>query len=58
MTVVNRVGFPIVVCAWLAYQQFVSDREQLKMMVEFKEVLISLKTSLEQNNRMMRRRTE
>lgn len=56
MDFINRVGFPIVVCAWLAYQQFVSDKEMRKALQEFKEVMVSMKDTLEQQNRILRYR--
>lgn len=56
MTFINRVGFPIVVCAWLAYQQFVSGREIVKALQDFKDVMASVQATLEQQNRILRRR--
>lgn len=55
MTFINRVGFPIMVCIWLAYQQFVSGKETVKALHEFKEVMMSVKDTLEQQNRILRR---
>lgn len=54
MTFINRVGFPILVCCWLAYQQFVSNKEQAKAMSEMKEALITVNNTLEQQNRILR----
>lgn len=56
MTFVNRLGFPIMVCVWLAYQQFVSGKETIKAIQEFKEVMMSVKETLEQQNRILRHR--
>jgi hypothetical protein len=54
MTFINRVGFPVLVCIWLAYQQFVLGKETVKAISEFKEVMISVKDTLEQQNRILR----
>lgn len=55
MTFINRVGFPIMVCVWLAYQQFVQAKETVKALQDFKEVMLSVKDTLEQQNRILRR---
>ena len=54
MTIFNRVGFPVIVCMWLAYQQFVSGKETVSALQEFKDVLIQVKDTLEQQNRILR----
>lgn len=54
MTFINRVGFPIMVCVWLAYQQFVSGKETLKALQDFREVMIQVKDTLEQQNKILR----
>lgn len=51
----KNVGFPVIVCIWLAYQQFIEGKDQRKAMGEFKEVIISLKASIDQQNRILRR---
>lgn len=56
MTFINRIGFPIVVCAWMAYQQFVQQKETVDSLHGLKEVLISVKDSLDQQNKILRRR--
>lgn len=56
MTFVNRLGFPILVCMWLAYQQFVEAKEQRKAMVEFREAIVSLTNSINLQNNLLRRR--
>ena len=56
MTFLNRVGFPILVCIWLAYQQFVAGRETIKALSDLKEVLTQVGNSIEQQNRILRRR--
>lgn len=58
MTFINRVGFPIMVCMWLAYQQFVSGRETVKALQDFKEVMISVKETLEQQNKILRHKSK
>lgn len=55
MIFIKQVGFPIVVCVWLAYQQFVEGKHNTKALMEFKEVIIALKTSIDQQNRILRR---
>lgn len=57
MTFINRVGFPIVVCAWMAYQQFVQQRETVESLHGLKEVLISVKDTLDQQNRILRHKS-
>ena len=52
----KNVGFPVIVCAYLAYMQFIDGKEQRKVIGEFKEVLTSLKTSIDQQNKILRRR--
>lgn len=53
----KQVGFPVMVCVWLAYNQFVSDKETVKALHEFKEVMVSVKDTLEQQNRILRRKS-
>lgn len=55
MTFIERVGFPILVSIWLAYQQFVSGKETVRAINDFKEVMIQVKTTLEQQNRILRK---
>lgn len=55
LTVFNRVGFPVIVCAWLAYQQFISGKELTKAVQDFKEVMTQVRDTLEQQNRLLRR---
>lgn len=52
----KQVGFPVMVCVYLAYMQFVDAKEQRKTMGEFKEVIAGLKTSIDQQNLLLRRR--
>lgn len=56
MTFINRVGFPIVVCGWLAYQQFVMGKETVLALHDVKEVMIQVKDALESQNKILRRR--
>lgn len=56
MVVFNRLGFPVMVCIWLAYQQFISDKETIKALHEFKEVMVQVKDSLDAQTRVLRRR--
>lgn len=53
MTFINRIGFPILVCMWLAYQQFVSDKEKTKALFDVKEALFTVNSTLEKQNVMM-----
>ncbi len=55
--IVQRVGFPIVVCIWLAYRDFTQGREMLRAVNEFKEVVLSLKVSIDQQTKVFRRRS-
>lgn len=55
MKFVNNIGFPIIVCVWMAYQQFTQGKETIKALDSFKEVIASLKTSIDQQNRLLRR---
>jgi hypothetical protein len=54
MVFIKNVGFPIVVCVWLAYQQFIDGKDQRKAINDFRDVLISLKGSIDQQNRILR----
>lgn len=54
MKFVNNVGFPIVVCIWLGYQQYTQGKEIVATLDSFKEVMISLKTSIDQQNHLLR----
>lgn len=56
MTFINRVGFPILVCIWLAYQQFVAGKETVVTMQGVKEALLQVKDSIDQQTRMLRHR--
>ena len=58
MTFINRVGFPVLVCCWLAYQQFVTGRETIKTIQDFKEVLMQVKSSLDNNTETQKRMAE
>lgn len=58
MTFINRIGFPIVVCGWLAYQQFTMGKETVNALHEFKEVMIQVKDSLDAQNQILRRRSK
>ena len=53
---IKQVGFPVVICFWLMYQQFISGKETVKALQDFKEVMISVKETLDQQNRLLRRR--
>jgi hypothetical protein len=55
MTFINRVGFPILVCMWLAYQQFVSGRETVQALHDFKEVMLQVKDSIDNQTRTLKR---
>lgn len=55
MTFINRVGFPILVCMWLAYQQFVIGKETIQALHDFKEVMEQVKNSLDQQTKYLRR---
>lgn len=56
MTFINRVGFPILVCMWLAYQQFVSGKETIKALQDVREAMIQVKDSIDQQTKMIRRK--
>lgn len=55
MTFVNRLGFPIIVCMWLAYQQFVSGKEGVKALQELKDSVMKVDSSIVQLNQTLRR---
>lgn len=57
LTVFNRVGFPVIVCGWLAYLQFVAGRETVKALTDFKDVMVKMNDTLSQQNRILRHRT-
>lgn len=56
MKFVNNIGFPIVVCIWLGYQQWTQGKEIVKTLDSFKEVMVSLKGSIDQQNHILRRK--
>lgn len=56
LTLFNRVGFPVLVCCWLAYQQFISGKEIVKALQDFRETMIAVKDTLDQQNRILRRK--
>lgn len=58
MTFINRVGFPIMVCIWLGYQQFVAGKETVKALQDFKEVMIAVKDTLDRQNRILMHRAK
>lgn len=49
----KQVGFPVLVCAYLAYMQFVDGKDQRKSLGEFKDVMLSLKATIDQQNRIL-----
>lgn len=57
MAVFNRLGFPVMVCIWLAYQQFISGKETVKALQEFKDVMVQVKDSIDTQNRLLRHRS-
>lgn len=58
MTFINRIGFPILVCIWLAYQQFISGKETLRALEEFKAVIGEVRVSLDNNTETQKRLIE
>lgn len=58
MTFINRVGFPILVCMWLAYQQFTGDKELLRELQDFKQSFNRLVESVERQNSVMKEMIE
>jgi len=54
---IKQVGFPVMICCWLMYQQFVSGKETIKALQDFKEVMTQVKDTLEQQNRILRHRS-
>lgn len=60
---VKTLGFPVIVCMYFAFQQYTQGRETIQAINSFKEVVSSLKVSIdqqtkimEQQNRLMRHR--
>lgn len=58
MTFIERVGFPILVCIWLGYQQFISDKQIVKALQDFKEVMTKMTNTIEQQNRILRHKQQ
>lgn len=57
----KQVGFPMLVCAFLAYMYFIEQAKSRQSVNEFKEmfmkqteVISSLKTSIDQQNKLLR----
>lgn len=57
MKFINNIGFPIIVCMWLAYQQYTHERQMIASIDSFKEVLASLKLSVDQQTEALKRRS-
>ncbi len=55
-TVTNRVGFPILAAVGMWYLCYVSIERNTKVIVDLKEVIISFKASIDQQNTLTRRR--
>lgn len=58
---VNEIGFPILVCIWMGYQQYMDKKEssserkeRTQVMNEFRDAIRSLDTSVKQQTRILR----
>lgn len=58
MKFINNIGFPIAVCIWLAYQNYTQGKETIKALNEFKEVVVSLKGSIDQQTRTLKHKRD
>lgn len=50
----KQVGFPVIVCIYLGYLHFIEGEKTRSAQGEFKEVMVSLKTSIDQQTKMLR----
>lgn len=55
MIFIKQLGFPVAICFYLMYQQYVGGKETVLALHEFKEVLIQVKDILQQQNYILRR---
>lgn len=52
----KQVGFPVIVCIYLGYLHFVEGEKTRYAQSEFKEVMVSLKASIDQQTNILRRK--
>lgn len=63
--IIKTLGFPIIVCIWMAYQQTSDKRVELerqdanvRVMVEFKSSIDALTNAVLQQNRLLRHKSD
>lgn len=54
---VSKLGFPILVVIWLAWRDQTQGRETINTLNAFKEVVSSLKISIDQQNRILKHKS-
>lgn len=50
----KTVGFPVIVCIYLGYMHFIEGEKTRNTQNEFKEVMVSLKASIDQQTRILK----
>jgi hypothetical protein len=51
----KQVGFPVIVCLYLGYLHFVEQEKNRNTQQDFKEVMMSLKTSIDYQTKILKR---
>jgi len=58
LAIFNRAGFPAIAFGVVSYLCFVTLKEQTKTMMDFKEVMIQVKDSIDMQNKILRHRSK
>ena len=56
MDMINRVGFPILVCIWLAYERYTQGNKIIEAMDTFKGAVVSLTNAVNQQTKIYKHR--
>jgi hypothetical protein len=54
MTFINRIGFPIAVCIYFAWQQNTQGKKTIEAINDFKEVVSTLNRNIELQTKILR----
>lgn len=52
----KQVGFPVLVCIYLGYLHFIEQEKNRSTQSDFKEVMVSLKTSIDYQTKILKRK--
>lgn len=50
---IKTLGFPIIVCIYFAFQQYTQGRETIAAINSFKDVVLSLRVSIDQQTQIL-----